>query len=339
VILEWVCACDAPLACDAVSPAPDVVVLGALDGRVHGVRLADGSRLWETQLPRLHIVSLHVLPDGAILAGVSVRARGCGALVVLSPSDGTVQWTWNASGALKGAIAAAGTRLVGAAIRQRGGEVACVERGARRALWRTAFDAWVYGVLVHDDMVFAPCSDERMHCLDLATGERRWTFATHGLVCALPLIHDATVYFGAHDAVFYALDMEGRLRWRSELADRMSGAAAAVAGLIVLGGWDARVRALDARSGEQRWAYDAGAPIVAAPLAIDRTVFIGTDGGQLLAIDADGGNLIDCFPSGDPLGCEIKTRPLSTPRGLVVAAHDGAAYLVKPGPAFARLRK
>ena len=332
MILEWVCACDAPIACDAVLAAPDVVVLGALDARVHGVRLADGSRLWETQLPRLHIVSLQILSDGAILAGVSVRARGCGALVVLSPSEGTVQWTWNAKGMLHGAIAAAGTRLVCAAIRQRAGEVACVERGARRALWRTAFDGWVYGVLVQDDMVFAPCSDDGLHCLDLATGERRWTFATHGLVCARPLIHEATVYFGAHDAVFYALDIDGRLRWRTELADRMSGAAAAVGELIVFGGWDAHVRALDARSGEERWAYDAGAPIVATPLVVDRTVYIGTDGGQLLAIDAERGDLMDCFPRGEPLGREIKTRPLLTPRGLVVTSHDGAAYLLKPAP-------
>jgi outer membrane protein assembly factor BamB len=326
---DWVCACDAPLACDAVLAAPDTIVLGAMDAKVHGVRLEDGARLWETHLPRLHIVSLQVLSDGAILAGVSVKAKGKGALVVLSPSDGTVQWTWNAAGMLQGGVAAAGSRLFSAAVVQRKGEVACVERGARRALWRTPFDDWVFGVLVHDDLVLAPCADNRMHCLDLATGARRCTFGAQRLVCALPLIHDGAVYFGAHDAVFYAFELDGALRWRAELADRMSGAAAAAGDAVVFGGWDGCVRALDARTGAERWSHDAGAPIVAAPLVAAGTVYIGTDGGQLLALDPVSGTVVDTFPSREPLGGEIKTRPLLTPRGLVVTSHDGAAYLLK----------
>ena len=311
--------------------SPDVVVFGAMDARVHAVRLADGVRIWDTRLPRLSITSVRVLPDGAILAGVSVKSRGRGMLATLSAADGTVQWTWNAAGMLQGAVAAAGTRLVCASLVQRASEVACVARGSRRPLWRTAFDDWVFGVLVHEDMVFAPCADNRMHCLDLATGERLRTFAAHHLVCALPLIHDSALYFGAHDAVFYAYELNGGLRWRVELADRMSGAAAAAGDLVVFGGWDGFVRALDARSGEERWAHDAGAPIVATPAAGGGIIYIGTDGGRLLALDATSGALLDMFPSHQPLGGEIKTRPLLTPRGIVVTAHDGAGYLVKPG--------
>ena len=329
--LDWVCACDAPLACDAVLAGPDLVVFGAMDATVHAVRLGDGARLWETRLPRLSIESLQMLPDGPILAAVGVKARGRGMLAMLDPSDGAVQWTWNAAGTLKGAVGAAGPRFVSAALVARNAEVACVERGARRATWRTAFENWVFGVRVHDEVAFAPCADHRMHCLDLATGERRWAFAARQLVCALPVIHDNAVYFGAHDGVFYSLDMGGALRWRAELADRMSGAAAAAGGLVVFGGWDNQVRALDARSGEQRWSYDASAPIVAAPLVVDGVIYIGTDGGQLLALDGESGTLLDFFPRGEPLGREIKTRPLLTPRGLVVTCHDGAGYLLKIG--------
>jgi outer membrane protein assembly factor BamB len=177
--------------------------------------------------------------------------------------------------------------------------------------------------------VFAPSMDHHLYCLDSASGDVRWSFTAHGLVTALPLIHGGSVYFGAHDAVFHALDRDGRPIWRAELADRMTGGAAAFEDSIIFGGWDGHVRALDAATGAERWAHDALAPIVATPLVVDDHVYIGTDGGRLLSLDARTGTAAGVFPPGEPLLREIKTRPILGDHRLLFGAYDGGAYAVR----------
>lgn len=320
------CACDSPLDCPPVRAGADVVLLGAMDARVHAVRLSDGARLWDTQLGRIAIPSIHVFDGDTAVAGAGVKSRGRGVVALVNVADGSVGWTWNAPGTLKGPIDVTGSRVFCASIVGRGGEVTGIEPGRRRPLWRAPFDGWVTGVLVHEDSVFVPCMDHRLYCLDIVSGARRWSFAAHGLVYALPLVHRGALYFGAHDAVFYAVGLDGELLWRRELADRISGGAAADEGRIVFGGWDNHVRALDAATGEEQWAQDTGAPIVSTPLIANGRVYIGTDGGQLFSLDSHTGERLDIFPSSAPLDGEIKHAPLLAGQQLIVPAHDGAAY-------------
>lgn len=329
--LDWVCACDAPVACEPVRVSESAVVFGSMDAVVHAIRLQDGVRIWETRLPRLSIASLTVLDDGAILAAVGVKARGRGTLTTLNPQNGDVTWTWNAPGTISGAVAVSGTRLICGTFFRRAGEVTCIERGARRPAWRTSFDGWVTGALVHGDCVYAPCMDDRMHCLDLATGERRWSFAARGLVCALPLVHQDTLYFGAHDGLFYAIDLHGRLIWRTELADRVTGSAAVWDRAIIFGGWDGRVRGTRARRRVRPgcvvarcWranrGHTAGAEWTCLHRHRRRSAVESRCGGR---------PSLSTFPPGQPLTREIKTRPLVADGRLLVGSYDGGAYALR----------
>jgi outer membrane protein assembly factor BamB len=98
VTLDWVCACDAPIDCTPARLDDNVVLIGAMDSRVHAVRLADGVRLWETRLGRISIPSIVCPDDRTIIAASGVRTRGRGAVAVLNPAGGAVEWTWNAPG-------------------------------------------------------------------------------------------------------------------------------------------------------------------------------------------------------------------------------------------------
>jgi outer membrane protein assembly factor BamB len=329
-MLDWVCACDAPIDCTPARLDDDVVLIGAMDSRVHALRLEDGVRLWETRVGRLSIPSIVCPDERTIVTAAGVKAHGRGVVAILNPADGAVEWTWNAPGTVIGPLGTSGTRVLCTSRVQRNGEVTCIECRARRpVVWRAPLEGWPSGVRLHQDVVFAPCMDHRMYCLDVETGERRWTFEAKGLICALPLVHRRMLYFGAHDGVFYALSPDGALLWRAELADRVSGEAAAEADLVIFGGWDNHVRALHAETGEEVWSFDAGAPIVATPVVVDGTVYIGTDGGQLLSLDSRSGQRLDVFPRGDALEREIKTAPLVAGDQLIVGSHDGGVFALR----------
>ena len=100
--LEWVCACDSPLDCPPVRAGEDVVLLGAMDARVHAVRLSDGARLWDTRIARLSIPAIHLADDRTVVAAAGVKARARGLLAGLHIADGAVDWTWNAPGTVPG---------------------------------------------------------------------------------------------------------------------------------------------------------------------------------------------------------------------------------------------
>lgn len=330
--LDWVCACDAPIDCPPARLDDNVVLIGAMDSSVHAVKLVDGARLWETRLGRLSIPSIVCPDERTIIAAAGVKARGRGVVAVLDPADGGVEWAWNAPGTVSGPLGVAGSHVLCASMIQRKGEVTCIERGAPRpVVWRAGLEGWASGVRVHNDVAFVPCMDHQMYCLDLDTGHRRWAFEAHGLICALPLVHREVLYFGAHDGVFYAISLDGALLWRAELADRVSGGAAADADLVIFGGWDNHVRALHAQTGEEVWTFDAAAPIVATPVVVDGTVYIGTDGGKLLALDSQNGQRVDVFPTGDPLEREIKKAPLVAGDRLIVASHSGGVFALRRG--------
>jgi outer membrane protein assembly factor BamB len=332
--LAWVSACSAPVDAGALLLAQHVLV-GTLDGTVHGLRRDDGAVAWETRPGRLAVTSLQTLDDHTVIAGIGVRQRGRGALVALDVRDGSVGWRWQAAGTIKGAIAVAGPRVIAASYFNGGGDVACVEYRRRTPVWRRRFDGWMNGALLHEDMVFAPSMNHHLYCLAASSGRTRWAFQAGGLVCALPLVHRDHVYFGAHDAVCYALDFDGRLVWRAEMADRISGGLAAYQDLVIIGGWDAQVRALEAATGRERWRYDAGAPIVATPLVDRGTVYIGTDGGRLLALTASTGRLAAAFPHHGTLDREIKSTPVAHDGMLFFGALDGGAYAIRVGSGLA----
>ena len=326
--LTWVAACGAGVM-SGVLVLDDAVLVGTLDGTVHALRRADGAALWQTRLGRISITSLQQTHGETVLAAVGVRERGRGSLVALDRRDGTIAWRWNAAGTVNGPVAVVGSRVCAGSFFHGGGDVVAVEIGARRPAWRRTFDGWINGVRRDGDAVYAPCMNQRLYCLDAASGRTRWEFGAHGLVTALPLFHRDRIFFGAHDAVCYALDVDGRLVWRAEMADRMTGGMAAFDDLVIVGGWDGHVRALDAETGDERWAYDASAPIVATPLVHDGVVYIGTDGGQLVALDAVTGTLIDFFPGGIALEREIKSTPVADANMLYFGSLDGGVYAVR----------
>ena len=52
-----------------------------------------------------------------------------------------------------------------------------------------------------------------------------------------------------------------------------------------MGANDGTVYGLDLESGDERWTFDAGAPVVASPVVSGDLVYIGTDEGALYAVE------------------------------------------------------
>jgi outer membrane protein assembly factor BamB len=85
------------------------------------------------------------------------------------------------------------------------------------------------------------------------------------------------------------------------------------AGVVYVGSKDDRLYALEASSGKERWAYDAGDAIIGCPTVAGDHVLVGSYDATLHAVDRDVG---EAAWTADGVG-----RVTSTPRVV-----DGAVY-------------
>jgi outer membrane protein assembly factor BamB len=81
----------------------------------------------------------------------------------------------------------------------------------------------------------------------------------------------------------------GAVRWRKEVPGGVLSSVAVKAGLAVFTSTDGKVRAWDAFTGQEKWAYDAGAPFFAGPAVTEQTVYAADLNGVVHALGlADG---------------------------------------------------
>jgi outer membrane protein assembly factor BamB len=141
--------------------------------------------------------------------------------------------------------------------------------------------------------------------LDPATGEELWRTddetITSKVFSAVIADDDALVVFEPSSVV--SLDLDGQLRWRTEIVNPLrnppffvSGTATpapVVAGdAIVAADVSGRVYALDAETGALRWDQALNdASLLALPVATDRHVLVPADSGTLAAVDLETGRV------------------------------------------------
>ncbi|MAF11292.1 hypothetical protein CMK11_12645 [Candidatus Poribacteria bacterium] len=73
---------------------------------------------------------------------------------------------------------------------------------------RMMFDKALDVAVVGESVFFGSSVDDKVYCLDAATGDERWSVFTEGPVRLAPSVHDGKVYIGSDDGYVYCLDAD-----------------------------------------------------------------------------------------------------------------------------------
>lgn len=127
--------------------------------------------------------------------------------------------------------------------------------------------------------------------------QRVWRHALGGderlQVALRPATDGQTVYAAGGDGQVVALTLDGgRVLWRRDVGQALSGGPGAADGLVVVGGRDGSVVALEADTGVERWRRQVSSEVLAPPLVAGQVVLVRTGDERVFALDAaDGGRL------------------------------------------------
>lgn len=247
--------------------ANGAVYIGAYDGALYAFDLVDGTRLWRASLGDaigsspayyeglVYIAVEHIPPDGTVFAVDAASGevvwkdarpqdhphstiaidRDAGRLVV-GANDGVCyawsfpelefQWRFETGGPIKGPVGTADGRAY--------------------------LGSW----------------DETVYCLDLQDGSMEWEFETDGGVMSGPAIDPAgTVFMASQAGTVYAIDgATGADRWQYDVGASMIGSPTATPDHVLIGGYDARLYAIDKTAGEKVWSVEGNGHATSAAL-------------------------------------------------------------------------
>jgi outer membrane protein assembly factor BamB len=135
-----------------------------------------------------------------------------------------------------------------------------------------------------------------LYALDAANGQLKWKFDAGGMIVSTPLVMDGKVYFGALHK-FFALDAAtGQQVWQfvsPETNDWIWSDPTSQGGVVYFGTLGNRVYALDAATGNARWAqpFVAGGQVRSSIILDNGTGYFGASDQKVYALNLENAQL------------------------------------------------
>jgi len=298
---------------------------------------------WQTRLGG-QIFASPIVADGVAYVGSTA-----GVFNAVDARDGKLRWAYATGAAIHGAAAVTGDAVYFA---DDGGTLHRLDRSNGKPQWRRTLHAPVPRVLPHpqvfdwdwqgaqplvvDGIVYIGGGDGRMHAIDAASGEPRWSFATGGKIRSGAALDGERVVFGSEDHFVYALDRHsGQLAWRFDTGAAVDATPVVHEGRVFVGNRGYGLHALSAETGELAWKlFFWGSWVESTPVVVDGTLYIGSsDLRRVSAIDPADGRVLW---RSDVFGWTWGT-PLVIDDRIYVAAAGGAPYFIRHVASLASL--
>jgi outer membrane protein assembly factor BamB len=191
-----------------------------------------------------------------------------------------------------------------------------------RSRWSVDLGERIYSSpLALGDRLFVGVDKGKLVSLDARSGAVRFRLDVDGDADTAPVpLPGGDLVFTAGRTI-HAISPDGTVRWRHRLRRKIFASPAVGAGVIVVGDQGGTVTGLGF-DGAVRWSVEVGGDADAAPAIGDEgRVFVGTDGGEVLALAADNGAI------------QWRTAVSGFVRGPLAVARDGSVLASTYGPA------
>lgn len=168
---------------------------------------------------------------------------------------------------------------------------------------------------------FVAGCDGRLHVVDLDRGTAVARVELGAPTGSTPAVLDDRAFFGTEGNEFLAVDWKkAEIVWRFKASQSFRGPAACKDGLVVFGGFDRTVRALDAETGRERWNFRTkGRMESSGPVIVGDAVYVPSSDSFLYVLDLNTGRR----RSAAALPGKLLASPAVVDRRLVIGTDDG----------------
>jgi len=233
-------------------------------------------------------------------------------------------WAFRAEGEIISSANHAGDRIVFGCY---DGFVYCLTVDEGKLLWKSKTEGRVHGTagIVDDKVLVAGC-DSRFHIFNLENGASPAGLDIGSFSGASVAIRGPLAFVGTFNDQVLAVDWTGhRIVWSYSPGEQQSpflSSAAVTDDLVVIGGRDKLIHALNRETGKVRWTFTTKGKVDSSPVIASHRVFVGSTDGTLYALDIKTGKEVWRFDAGS----SFLASPAIGQGCLVIGAEDGIVY-------------
>ncbi len=294
------------------------VYVGAYDGSFYAIDLEVGEIRWKLEIGE-EIKSSPSVRDGVVYFGDEM-----GFFHAVDTASGVEKWSFETLAGIVSGANFHGDHLVFGSYDN---SLYCLKSDDGSLAWQVETDGYVHGTpAIFGDFTTVSGCDGYLWLVNLEDGSVETKIDLQGQTGASPAVVGNRAYVGTYSNQVLGLDLETReLSWSYEHPERKFpyyASAAATEELVIIGGRDKIVHALDANTGEALWTYPAGSRVDSSAVIVGSRAFLATTRGEVLALDIVTGEKVWSYETGSAFAAS----PSVAQSRLVISSLDGVIY-------------
>ncbi|HXT52268.1 MAG TPA: PQQ-binding-like beta-propeller repeat protein [Thermoanaerobaculia bacterium] len=306
--------------------AGGTVYVGSKDGRLYALDLATGKQRFRYE------AGAEIRSSPAVRGGVVYVGDEGGTFHAVDVRTGARRWAFKAGGAVTSspnfAVDGDHTRALFGSYDN---FLYAVDAKSGKLAWKLETESYVHATpAIAGGVVYAAGCDGFLRAVRAADGREVGKLALGGYAAASPAIAAGRAFVGTFQNEVLAIDLDRlAVAWRFKDAahDFPFYASPAVASAsVVVAGRDKRVRALDAKTGKERWSFATPARVDASPVIAGDRVVAASLSGDLYVLSLATGKQLWHYAAGAPLAAS----PSVGGGYLVVATTSGTVLALGP---------
>lgn len=296
------------------------VFFGCMDEKVYCLNIADGSKVWEYK-------------GGPFKAPPSIQDNSIyigdidGNMHSIDLKTGAKKWVFPTNGEISGGANFYKSNIL---FGSQDENLYCLNTMGKE-LWKFKMEGPFFGsCAIIEGKTFAAGCDSTLHVLDAATGKELSNLDLGGQTGATPSIAGEELFVGTMSNNVLGIDWKKpKINWNYKPEKRSQpffSSCAITKNLIVTGGRDKKIHAIDRFKGTEVWGFQTDGKVDASPLVLTNTVVAGSFDGNLYFLNLEDGKLIQKLP----LGGEISGSPVFYDNSIYLGNSKGDFYRIKP---------
>ncbi len=301
-----------------------VVYIGDLDGVLHALDMKDGTKRWEFKNDIGFTAAPAVRDDRVYIGDID------GHFHCIDAKSGERLWHHEA-----GAEVDSGANFFGDKVLfgSQDSVLYCLMADSGELVWKHSINDQIRcSPTIVEDRIFLAGCDGLLHILNARTGEPLRDVEIESPTGVTPAASGDYVYFGTEAGVFFCIDWKkGEVVWKFQDGERSQAFRSSPTvhdELVIFGGRNRRLHALDKQTGQERWSHVSRGRIDSSPITVGDRVFFGSSDGRLTALKvADGSPAWEFEVRGSFNGSAAAAE-----ERLFIASSNGVVYCFGAAP-------
>ena len=305
---------------DSIESAPAIwdskVFFGSMDEHLYAVSLKDGKQLWKKKYgpfkaaPAVHKERIYI-------------GDSDGQFYCIDAGSGAKKWSLDTRAEIASGANFAGDKVLFGSYDE---SLHCVDTDGKE-VWSFKTNGPVNSSpAVAGNYTFVAGCDSNLHVIDIRTGKETAAIDLEGQAAATAAVLGEQLYVGTMANQMKAIDWKKAATvWTFEAETRAMpfyGSAAVTDSLVIAGGRDKRIWALERKTGKPAWSVPTGGKVDSSPVVVGKRVYVGSLDGNLYVLDVATGRQVQKIALDGP----ISAAPAVVSGRLLIGTQKGTMY-------------